>query len=207
MRQPKLPPVTSLQGWQDFSPHLGAILSMQVSIREAAFAFDSLYGRDTLRAAQCLAIVQVKVFTDLAAQVRQSMRPFVRVNREVYSYIEDEMMDGDAIFKVESTAPEVPRETKLPRLSAREELGGFTYHLCGILDAIDDVREAADEFVAKCGVDDDEATTVLARLQVELFVHLAYHVKELVPFMVALNSEIYAKLREQYGQAEKNQVE
>ena len=206
MRQPKLLPVADLQSWRDFLPHLESIVSTQAPIREAAFAFDSLYGCDNLRAAQVLASVQVKVFTDLATQIRQSMRPFVRLNREVYTYLEDETEAEDAIL-AESTTPESPRETKLPRLSENEELGGFTYHLCGIIDALDEVRDAADEFVAKCGVDDDEATTMLARLQVELFVHLAYHVKELVPFMIDLNSKIYAKMREELGSAERRPVE
>jgi hypothetical protein len=99
--------------------------------------------------------------------------------------------------EVSSATQAVPsKETKLPHLSSIEELSGFSYHLCGVIDALEDVREVTDSFAVACGVDDEEAMSALARIQVELFFHLVYHVGKLKRFLIRLNRDVYKKLDE-----------
>jgi hypothetical protein len=179
MSEPRLPPLTEIHRWEAFAGHLNRILDTQAPIRDATFAFDLRYGHDDQRAAQWLARLQVLVFTDLATLLRQAMRPFINVNREVYSYLEDEPEDKDTLAELDAskgTSPGRPKETKLPHLTDIAELSGFSYHACGILDALDDAREVSLAFVATCGVDDEAATTALAGIQVQLFFHLRYHI-------------------------------
>ena len=53
--------------------------------RSKAISLDSFYGKNDKLAAQTLAALQVQVFTDLATEIRRMMRPFIRMNRAVYS--------------------------------------------------------------------------------------------------------------------------
>jgi hypothetical protein len=206
-REAQLPPLVEIHEGDDFMRRLPGILATQGPIRETALAFDALYGHDGHAAAQKLAFLQVQIFTDLTTQVRKAMRPFILMERKVYSYLEDEVDDEEAdtrlLQSLRASEPQsIPKETKLPHLTGIEELSGFNYHLCGLIDALDEVREAASSFAATCGVDDEDATTALGSLNVELFFHLVYHLKKLKGYFIRLNREVYTKLSEELSPEE-----
>jgi hypothetical protein len=200
MGDSRLPALTMIHSWEGFAGHLRRIQEDQVPIRDAAFAFDLLYGNDDPRAAQHLALLQVRVFTNLSAMIRQAMRPFIHLKREVYSYFEDEPDDEDVLPGIDMTSvirPSQLRETKLPYLRGVKDMSGFSYHVCGIIDALDEVREVSHTFMTTCGVADEEALTALADIELQLFFHLVYHIGKLKRFLIRLNRKVYTKLDEE----------
>jgi len=67
----------------------------------------------------------------------------------------------------------------LPRLEDREELREFLFHLRGLLDAQDRITMLLKKLDEKLLADPDGAAESLSFLEVEVFDHLAYHLKEL----------------------------
>jgi hypothetical protein len=193
------PALEKIKDAEDFVRHLRLILEAQEPIRAKAMSFDSLSGKSDKLAAQALAALQVQIFTDLATEIRRMMRPFIKMNRAVYSTLDDDLDDAGATAEMLEALKGGARsalvvETKFPNLDAMGNLLDFTYHLGGLIDAIDDVRDDALAFDAEFDQDTEKASDALSSLKIQLFVHLVYHLTNLCGPFIRLNREIYARL-------------
>jgi hypothetical protein len=65
------------------------------------------------------------------------------------------------------------------RIEKVEDLEEFVFHLRGVLEAADVIREQARELDQVFDSDTEVASDVLGRLRAELYFHLPYHMKEL----------------------------
>lgn len=183
-------------GAEDFSNPLSEVLGLQAPLLKMAIAFDESFEKDDAAAAQALACIQVQVFTRIVGLLRKMMRPFIRLNREIYSRLPELSEDEEIEIGVNEEDLDLT-ETKLFHLEAIPRLSSFRYHLCGVIDALNDVKRYALALEASYGLDDEAASSAISSLQVHLFFHLPYHLKKLRRPFIRLNHEIYAKLDEE----------
>jgi hypothetical protein len=74
--------------------------------------------------------------------------------------------------------------SELSRMEKAADLEEFVYHLRGILEAGDVIREQAKALDQAFDIDTETAADILGRLRAELYFHLPYHMKELrKPFL------------------------
>lgn len=68
---------------------------------------------------------------------------------------------------------------RLKHLEARAELGEIVFHLTGLVEAAEAIREQIVKLDRTIERDLDAATDAMGALEAEIYTHLAYHMKEL----------------------------
>lgn len=85
----------------------------------------------------------------------------------------------------------------LEKLREQDASSAVAYHLEGILEAAGNVRNLMDKIGEAWGLDTESAAETITYLQVEIYSHLSYHLKELRRPLRQLEKSVYSEIKEQ----------